>query len=174
MYMRSNYFFFSLIRHIFYWRDNIVYDIYIVKNGDTLESLAKTFKIPIYEIMRLNNLQNVYELTVGQELKVPVVSSSAFQYYTVKKGDTVYGIAKEYGISPNLLLILNGIGANDYIYPNQQILVPKKDFVLYITKTGDSLQSIMNNNSINEQDLLNYNEQIYLVPNQLIIFKKEI
>ncbi len=150
-----------------------MYDNYVVKEGDTIESISQNFNIPMFDLISINNLQDVYGLTPGQSLKIPISSTGAFDYYTVKRGDTVYGIAQKFNIRPNYLLILNGIGSNDYIYPNQQILVPKEDIGVYFTKSGDSMQSVVRENNINGENIMNHNEQIYLLPNQLLIFKKE-
>lgn len=40
-----------------------------------------------------------------------------FEYYTIKKGDSLYKIAKTYNINPSLLASMNGFDMNDYIYP---------------------------------------------------------
>lgn len=151
-----------------------MYDIYIVKDGDNIESIALKFKIPVYELMRLNNLKNIYSLKVGQKLKVPILNNdtSPFLYYTVLKGDTIYDIAKKAGITPKELLLLNGIGVNDYIYPNQKILLPKEGFSLYLTNMGDSLQSLGQKSQNSIDNLLKYNEQIYFLPNQIIVYRK--
>lgn len=47
------------------------------------------------------------------------------QSYTVKDGDTVYGIAKKFGISPQALVDANGWGnVNHNLYPGDEIVVP--------------------------------------------------
>ena len=49
------------------------------------------------------------------------------QSYVIIKGDTLYGIAKKYGVTLNELRRLNGFSRNKAIYPGQKILVPSKD-----------------------------------------------
>ena len=67
-----------------------------------------------------------------------------YEYYTIKRGDNLYQIAKNYNVNPSLLAALNGLDLNEFIYPNQVIMVPKKEFSYYITKDGDTLALVAN------------------------------
>ncbi len=64
---------------------------YIVEAGDTIASIAKKFGVKVASLVRENHLENVYYLEPGLELIVPNESEKvAFDYYTVKKGDTIF------------------------------------------------------------------------------------
>ncbi len=97
--------------------------------------------------------------------------SKYFDYYTVTNGDTLYQIATKNNINPSLLAQLNGINIDDYIYPNQVLLIPKAGSILYFTTIGDTLSEIANGLGISIQELINQNSKIYLQPEQLIIYK---
>ncbi len=60
--------------------------------------------------------------------------NSYYDYYTIQKGDNLYEIAKKSNVNPKLLAIINGLNVNDYIYPNQIIMIPKSNYAYYITK----------------------------------------
>lgn len=94
-----------------------------------------------------------------------------FTIYTIVKGDNLYKIAKEYNINPILLAALNGLNESDYIYPNQEILIPKNGYSYYITKEGDTLDIVRDKFNTNVEDLIN-NNLIYLLPGQLLVHKK--
>ena len=59
-----------------------------------------------------------------------------------------------------------------YIYPGQTLLIPKKDVSYYITKDGDTLFNVSNIFGVKESDIVNNNKTIYLLPGQMIYYKK--
>jgi len=96
--------------------------IYIVKKGDNLYVIAKSFNTTVQEIKRLNSLQSNM-LSVGQKLVIQSGTPEGAVLYTVKSGDTPYKIATKYGMNLNALLALNGLSTRSKIYPGQQLWV---------------------------------------------------
>ncbi len=94
-----------------------------------------------------------------------------FEYYVIQKGDTIYGIAKKYNINPDLLSVLNGLNDSDYIYPNQMILIPKSGYSYYITKEGDTLDSVINMFGQDKENFFKNNKTIYLLSGQMLVNK---
>ncbi len=65
--------------------------------------------------------------------------------YTVKRGDTLSGIAKRYGTTYQKLASYNNIANPNKIYVGQKIKIPKSNedvFTTYVVKSGDTLSSI--------------------------------
>lgn len=148
-----------------------MYDKYLIKQDDDLSSIAKKFNTKESIIMELNNIPFPDMLRVGKEIIVPINKNQYFDYYTIKKGDSLYGIARKYNINPDLLAILNGLNSGDYIYPNQEILIPKSNYSYYVTKDGDTIDIVSQKFNMTGKDLLNNNEIIYLLPGQLLVKK---
>lgn len=94
-----------------------------------------------------------------------------FDYYEVIKGDTLNKIADQNNINPSLLAQLNGINIDDYIYPNQVLLIPKSGSILYITGVGDTLMEVADGLKVKIEDLIEQNKKIYLQPEQLMVYK---
>lgn len=94
---------------------------YVVKRGDSLYSIAKSFGTTVDAIKNANGLttDNIYTY---QSLIIPL--SFSIGEYLVKKGDTLYSIASKYNISVETLKALNNLGF-DTIYPYQALIVPK-------------------------------------------------
>ena len=67
---------------------------------------------------------------------------------------------------------LNGLELNEYIYPDQKILVPKENVKIYITEEGDTLNQVAQKLNISKETIDSYNKEIYLLPEQLIAYVK--
>jgi len=74
---------------------------YIVKEGDTVSSIAQKFGISIDTIRWANNLKSINDIKPGQKLKILPISGVL---HTVRRGETVYSIAKMYGVSPQAIV----------------------------------------------------------------------
>ena len=99
-------------------------------------------------------------------------NSTYFTYYTIESGDNLYEIARKYNINPKLLAAINGIKDNEYIYPNQELLIPKSGYSYYITAEGDTLSGVAGAFKTTPEDILNYNRTIYLLPEQILVYKR--
>jgi murein DD-endopeptidase MepM/ murein hydrolase activator NlpD len=62
--------------------------------------------------------------------------------YTIKPGDTVWGIARKFGTEPSLIIELNELNKSAQIRIGQMLMVPSKDGIYYTIKRGDTLTSI--------------------------------
>ena len=105
-----------------------MYDKYLIKSGENLSSIAQKFNTLESTILDINNIPFPDMVREGLEIIVPQNSSNYFEYYTIKQGDSLYQIARKYNINPELLATLNGLNMDDYIYPNQRIMVPKREY----------------------------------------------
>ena len=144
-----------------------MYDVYQIMVGDTIESIANRYGTTSEVIRRLNPNSS---FGVGSSVIVPRINEY-FEMYNIVKGDSLYEIARKYNTDYNLLALLNGLNVNDYIYPNMTIMVPKRDVKYYITKDGDTIDSVSRLLDSNINKLLNENNNIYLKEGQLIVYK---
>ena len=149
-----------------------MYEIYTMKEGDALEQIANMYNTTVGILREINGIIGDYGFNTGTQIVVPVEKKQPYQYYTVKKGDNMYDIAREYDIDYNLLLQLNGLDDGDYIYPNQTIMLPKKGIKIYMTKSDDTLDLVLNRMGITIDELLRENENIYLREDQILVFRE--
>lgn len=119
--------------------------VHIVKRGETLGHIAMKYHVSVKNLMRWNGLSSKSVLRIGQRIRIyggsgPAVSSSSgsskssattsksggYEWYTIKKGDTLLGIAYKFkGVSLNDILRLNGLNKNSKIYPGRKIKIRK-------------------------------------------------
>ncbi len=94
-----------------------------------------------------------------------------FTYYTIEKGDNLYEISRKYNINPKLLAAINGIKDNEYIYPGQELMIPKSGFSYYITGEGDTLSGVADAFRTSVDNMLKMNKTVYLLPEQILVYK---
>lgn len=150
-----------------------MFDKYSLKDGETLGSIAKRFKTSVDVLKDINNIYFDDQIRAGMDIVVPKNQEQYFNYYVIEKGDSLYGIAKKYNINPELLASMNGLDMDEYIYPNQEILIPKSGYSYYITKDGDTLDTVANIFKENRSELLQNNPIVYLLAGQIMIKKNK-
>ena len=147
-----------------------MYKIYKVSQGDTIESISKKFNTTVKNIKELNGKEYI---VMGELIIVPnTIENDIFDIYEVKKGDNLYSIAGKYNISVKDLLSINGLDKENYIYPGQEILVPKEAVNFIITKKDDTLRSASDRLGSNIDEMISFNDSIFLVPNQLLVYRR--
>ncbi len=104
---------------------------YTVQKGDTLTSIADRYDTSVQKLVRKNNISDPDVIIEGQTLRVPspTVSDNADMadnertVYTVQEGDTLWQIARKYGVSVSYLINLNRLTDPERIYPGQTIYI---------------------------------------------------
>lgn len=98
--------------------------IYTVKTGDTLSGIASKFGTTYQHLAQINGISNPNIIHVGQVIRIDgQAQAPSTTYYTVKRGDTLSGIAAKYGTSWKTLQQLNGITDPNKIYPGQKVRI---------------------------------------------------
>lgn len=141
-------------------------DTYVVKSGDTLYGIANRYGVTVDELKRLNNL-TTNTLSIGQTLKIPSGTQNIEDYiiYTVKRGDTLYSIARAYDLTPNELINYNNLNST-MLSIGQSLKIPYEniqeeeeivEYIEYTVKKGDSLYSIARTYGIPVNDIMKFN-----------------
>lgn len=132
---------------------------YTVQTGDTLYGISKQFGIPVSELKSINNLKENTILRPGLVLKIPTNETTII--YIVKKGDSLYKIAKKYDTTVSEIIRINNLPTTA-LYIDQELRIPVKeeknqDYISYTVKKGDSLYSIATkyNTTVNDIKKLN-------------------
>lgn len=120
-------------------------NIYTVKSGDSLYSIANKFNTTVSTLKAYNNLgSNI--LQIGQQLLIPTSTTSTENVveYIVKSGDSLYSIANRYGTSVSAIRERNNLSSN-LLQIGQVLVIPTATSnQTYTVKSGDSLYTIAN------------------------------
>jgi N-acetylmuramoyl-L-alanine amidase len=122
-----------------------VTDYYKIKPGDTLFSIARLFNTKVTVILKLNNRKMEDPLYAGLKILVPVNKNaqkingngdvtgktdrpddagSASRVYTVRKGDTLFSLAKKNSLTVDELRNLNNMKSSDPLLSGRKIKLP--------------------------------------------------
>jgi membrane-bound lytic murein transglycosylase D len=106
--------------------------VYRVRAGETLSSIARRHGMPASALARLNNLPPGDPLIKGQKL---IIKASARRFrdeglksgrrtlYTVRRGDTVFSISRQFQVSVMQLKSWNGLNKNHQIRAGQRLVM---------------------------------------------------
>ncbi|HGH4039871.1 LysM peptidoglycan-binding domain-containing protein [Enterococcus sp. C76] len=105
--------------------------MYTVKAGESVWSVANKHHITMDQLIEWNNIKNNF-IYPGQQVIVKKGSSqttnqqapAGSKTYTVKSGESVWGVADSHGITMAQLIEWNNI-KNNFIYPGQTLIVAK-------------------------------------------------
>lgn len=186
---------------------------YIVVAGDSLYKISRKYGISVKELRDNNNLSSD-TLRVGQKLMLPsnaresaVTTTSKLGgdgTYTVVRGDSIYVIAKRFGVSQADLMRVNNISSPERLQIGQTLKIPTKDTVvtnkptpivhnvqpniqppaitdngnLYTIQYGDTVSGIAQRLNVDKQELAALNNISTQTPlqagKQLLIPEKKI
>ena len=150
-----------------------MFRVYKIKKGDILKELAKNLNVSEKILRDLNGFNDSYQISVGEDIVIPYSENPIFDVYTVQKGDNLYSISTKLGVPVEYLISLNGLEKEEYIYPNQQIIYPKKGYEIYFVSDNDTLDSISKKLGLPIEKIIQYNHSIFLTPEQIIIYRKD-
>lgn len=158
-----------------------IYKRYIIKNDDTIYSIAYNYRMTTNELLEINNKLDD-DIKVGEVIYVynnpPVLSDEIL--YTVKKGDSLYSIANEYGTTVENLIKSNNL-SEELLSVGMDLIIKAKipkikdETEIYTVIPGDSLYSISQKKgvSVDELKMLNHLTHDSLSIGQQILVPKE-
>lgn len=181
---------------------------YTVKSGDSVWSVSNKYGISMNQLIQWNNIKNNF-IYPGQQLIVKggsaatstntssttaattpstpntsnttSTASTGDTIYTVKAGESVWGVANKHNITMDQLIEWNNI-KNNFIYPGQQVIVkkgttqsaPTTGQKTYTVKAGESVWGVADSHGITMNQLIEWNniKNNFIYPGQQLIVAK--
>lgn len=118
----------------------VTFIVHAVKSGDTFSGIARRYRVPMQLVVDANPRWRGKKLRTGTTLYVPTAGGmspsvarevaalpdndpDAVRYHKVRKGETLSGIARRYGVSQASLQRWNGLGSKGMIRSGQRLRV---------------------------------------------------
>jgi membrane-bound lytic murein transglycosylase D len=170
---------------------------YTVKRGDTVASVAKQYKISTDIVRQMNDLPSG-PLTVGADLRLPAQISlppkvmlaaarvdgkrdhtlrGRQHVHVVRRGDTLWSVARRSGMSVNTLAMMNGMQPSDTLRAGQRLQLTSKTSgsrgaklasstdssgaartVTYVVRAGDTLSAIARMFQVTVAQIIDWND----------------
>jgi soluble lytic murein transglycosylase-like protein len=111
-------------------------DEVIVRSGDTLTAIARRHDLSIERLVALNDLRDPNRIFAGQRLRLEPApaapasapaappSASPARTHTVRAGEHLTGIARQYGVTIAAIADANRIADPSRIYAGQRLTIP--------------------------------------------------
>ena len=99
------------------------YTLYTVRRGDTLWGISRKFGTSINSIVALNGIKNPNLIYAGEVFKIPSARSEQAVIYTIKRGDTLWGISRKFGTTVENLVKLNSVKNPNLIYVGEKLII---------------------------------------------------
>jgi len=134
---------------------------YVVQKGDSLYSIAQKFNTTVDKLKELNNLTS-NNLSIGQVLVISEEQGSSpsddYIIYTVKRGDSLWNIARDFNTTVDAIIDLNNLGTTA-LSVGQTLKIPQKteSSLTYTVKSGDSLWKIANSFGVTVDSIIQTN-----------------
>jgi murein DD-endopeptidase MepM/ murein hydrolase activator NlpD len=95
--------------------------VHVVKSGDTLTSIAKSFGVNVNDLAKDNDFKKGQTLRLGQKITGPANEQKA---YVVQTGDTIFAIAKRFNVTAAALADENDLKTGSAIKKGQKLILP--------------------------------------------------
>ncbi|RLG27839.1 lytic transglycosylase, partial [Methanosarcinales archaeon] len=176
------------------------YVVHRVKRGESLSVIARRYRTSVRAIMRLNNLRRKSYIKAGWRLKIPTRmayasvrkssssvtprpgSKGSVERYVVRKGDSLWRIAKRFGTTTKSIQSINGL-KNTHLKIGQVLRISRPSTIVTTVKTknykvmkGDSPYKIALRHQMNLSEFLRLNRltpRSKIFPGQVLLVKAE-
>jgi len=164
------------------------YHRHLIKSGDTLQVIARKYRIRVDDIITLNQIVNPRALQIGHNLILPLkegftdLPRNALQdsyvrshrkTYKVRRGDSLWSISRRNNVTQKQLRVWNKLGWSNTIRPGQILAVSKPGTrvatkqkakkrlsrkVIYQVVPGDTLWNIGRQFNVATEQIRRWNE----------------
>lgn len=125
--------------------------VHTIRAAETVEMLSARYRVPVCMIMRANGIKTVRDFERCRRINIPRMcycnryeGSDDAEWKVIKAaaGDTLFGIARQYGVTMRILMKVNGIENPGGICEGDIIKIPVMTGLIYSVREGETIQDI--------------------------------
>ena len=152
---------------------------YQIQPGNTLSGIAEHFGVTVQDLCQWNGISDPNTIYAWHYIYVkphnpsPAPAGGKKIVITIASGDTLWGIAQEYGVTVQELCQWNGIKDPNYIRAGASLTIylpsssPSPNYIVYTVQPGDTLWGIAQRYGVTVQDLCEWNRNLISDPNDI-------
>jgi spore germination protein len=138
-------------------KEGLNLQIHVILPNQTLTGIAQAYGTTVNDIVEANELPNPNNLVVGQALVIPIVG----RFYWVQSGDSLFSIARRFGMSYQELASINGISVNTPLRIGLRLYIPPRpkpqaEFNAYVEPRGTSVAPNLEESARNAAPYITY------------------
>jgi len=158
------------------WRGNVQFQV--VRRGDSLWRIAHRYGTTVHALARMNGISPHKILRPGEKLRLyaraPVAQHGHLRFEVVRRGDSLWRIARRHGMSVRKLAALNGLSHNEVLHPGERLRLYTRERhvsdgnlargdsagtrrVIYTVRSGDSLWRIAHRFQVSVEEVRDWN-----------------
>lgn len=145
-------------------KEETVAPYYLVQEGDSLRGISDLLGIPIEALQILNSIVDPSHLIPGMHLLIPAPEeiNGRIDAHTVQFGDTLESLSRRYGLSVDVLTLLNHFTSPAELIAGLSVIVPFEEenntgFQRFELAPGESLLELAVQSGENPWTLVIYN-----------------
>jgi murein DD-endopeptidase MepM/ murein hydrolase activator NlpD len=106
--------------------------VHVMQRGETLYSIARSYGANIQDILSLNSISDPRKVQAGQRIKIPGAAGlpngakgTGYIDYQAVRGDSLFGIARKYGITLQELRAANKLRETYVLKAGDRLKIPR-------------------------------------------------
>ncbi len=124
---------------------------HLIQPGETLSEIAARYRTTVQALAQLNGIANPDFILAGHELLLSEASSSAARRHRVQPGETLTGIARQYGVTVDAIAAANGLADPDRLLAGSELVIPaderapalsESESLVHVVAPGETLGGI--------------------------------
>jgi LysM repeat protein len=155
------------------------YKEHIIQKGETIWRLSKEYGIPVDELCKINNIEDITKVKTGTKLKIPATaftnnkkeeSKEEYTIYKIKEGETLWAVSQKFKTNVDELIKINQIKDITTLKSGLEIKIPinkneksaqvksSTEYKVHYLKKGETIWRVSRRYKVSVQQICKINK----------------